>query len=190
MVNQKALSGLDTPRSGLIVRPAVEADLAAIAEIYAFHVYHGLGSFEETPPSIEELSSRRLAVLGSGLPYLVAEMTGQVIGYAYAATYRPRPAYRFTVENSVYVADEMRGRGVGAALLRELIARCEAGPWRQMIAVIGDTGNTGSIALHRRCGFEQVGVLKSIGFKLGRWVDTVLMMRALGPGDSTPPEAY
>ncbi|QEN91387.1 N-acetyltransferase family protein [Labrys sp. KNU-23] len=173
--------------AAILVRDARESDMAAVQPIYAHHVLEGLASFEEVPPNLDELVSRRRGVLAQGLPYLVAEAQGRVVGYSYAAAYRPRPAYRYTVEDSVYVARDMGGRGIGSLLLEELIARCEAGPWRQMLAVIGDSGNTGSIALHRRLGFSEVGVLTSVGFKLGRWVDSVLMQRPLGMGDGAPP---
>jgi phosphinothricin acetyltransferase len=165
--------------SSIIVRALGEADLPAVQAIYAHHVLHGLASFEEEPPAVEEMRSRWQKVLGLGLPYLAAELDGAVVGYSYASAYRPRAAYRFTVENSVYVRDGLAGRGVGRALLDALIARCEAGPWRQMLAVIGNRGNEASIALHRRCGFRLVGILESVGHKHGRWVDTVLMQRAL-----------
>jgi L-amino acid N-acyltransferase YncA len=174
-------------RAAVVVRDARDTDLAAIQAIYAHHVLHGLATFEEVPPSADELAARRAAVVARGLPYLVAETGGEVVGYSYATAYRPRPAYRFAIEDSVYVADGLGGRGIGAALLAALIARCDAGPWRQMIAIIGDSGNTGSIALHRRLGFERVGTLRSVGWKLGRWVDTVLMQRALGPGGMVAP---
>lgn len=170
------------------MRDARDADMAAVQAIYAHHVLHGLATFEELPPSVAELLARRAAVIGAGLPYLVAEQAGAVVGYSYASSYRPRPAYRHTVEDSVYVADGRAGRGIGAALLAALVARCEAGPWRQMIAIIGDTGNAASIALHRRHGFAHAGTLHAVGYKLGRWVDTVLMQRALGGGDTTFPE--
>jgi phosphinothricin acetyltransferase len=166
--------------SSITVRALAEADLPAVQAIYAHHVLHGLASFEEEPPPLEEIRARWQKVLDLGLPYLAAELDGTVVGYSYASTYRPRPAYRFTVENSVYVRDGLAGRGVGRALLDELIVRCEAGPWRQMLAVIGNRGNEASIALHRSCGFRLIGVLKSVGHKHGRWVDTVLMQRALG----------
>ena len=165
-----------------LVRESCERDLPAIADIYAHHVTSGLASFEEVPPTVGELHTRRVAVLDSRLPYLVAELDGEVVGYAYASGYRSRSAYRYTIEDSVYVANRLRGRGVGGALLAALLERCETGPWRQMLAVIGDSGNTASIALHRRFGFERVGTLTAVGFKLGRWVDTVLMQRALGSG--------
>ena len=162
-----------------IVRDTRDVDMPAIQAIYAEQVLRGLASFEETPPSVTEMLARRRAILDLGLPYLSAVLNGRVVGYSYAGPYRPRPAYRGTVENSVYVADGMRGRGVGRALLSALIARCEAGPWRQMVAVIGDSGNRGSIALHERQGFRPVGTLEGVGFKHGRAVDTVLMQRTL-----------
>ena len=169
--------------SDVTVRALGEADLAAVQAIYAHHVLHGLASFEEEPPSVEEMRARWQKVLDLGLPWLAAELDGAVVGYSYASAYRPRAAYRFTVENSVYVRDGMAGRGVGRALLEQLIARCEAGPWRQMLAVIGNRENQASIALHRRCGFRLIGVLDSVGHKHGRWVDSVLMQRALvAPG--------
>lgn len=171
----------------LTIRDATEADMAAVRTIYSHHVLTGLASFEETVPSVDEMLARRAAVLQLGLPYLVAEAGGAIVGYSYATAYRPRPAYRFTVEDSVYVADGLGGRGIGSALLSELIARCEAGPWRQMLAIIGDSGNAASLGLHRRLGFAPVGTLRSVGFKFGRWVDTVLMQRPLGPGDETLP---
>lgn len=175
------------PASLITIRDAAEADLPAIQAIYAHHVLHGFASFEEVPPGTAELAARRAAVLAQGLPYLAAEIDGRVAGYAYAGAYRPRPAYRHTIEDSVYVADGMAGRGIGRALLAALIERCEAGPWRQMVAVIGDSGNAGSIALHEALGFRRTGTLQSVGFKFGRWVDSVLMQRPLGPGDATLP---
>lgn len=177
----------DPGAAAILVRDAREGDMVAVQPIYAHHVLHGLASFEEVPPGLEELRARRQGVLAQGLPYLVAEIEGRVVGYSYATAYRPRPAYRYTIEDSVYVAPDMGGRGIGRLLLGELIRRCEAGPWRQMLAVIGNSGNMGSIALHRRLGFAEVGVLSSVGFKLGGWVDTVLMQRSLGAGDGTLP---
>ncbi len=177
-----------TTASPILVRDAREADMPAIQAIYTHHVLYGLASFEETPPSVEEMLARRQAVLGLGLPYLAAELDGRIVGYSYATSYRPRPAYRHTVEDSIYVADGLGGRKIGSTLLGALIARCEAGPWRQMLANIGDSGNAGSIGLHRRFGFEPVGTLRSAGFKLGRWVDAVLMQRSLGAGDQTLPD--
>ncbi len=175
--------------TSLEIRDAGTDDLPAIAAIYAHHVLNGVASFEEVPPSIDELAQRRANVLALGLPYLVAIRDGRVVGYCYATAYRPRPAYRHTVEDSVYVAPGLGGQGIGSALLTALIARCEAGPWRQMIAVIGDSANAGSIGLHRRSGFRPAGVFQSAGFKFGRWVDSVLMQRALGAGDSTLPRS-
>jgi len=174
-------------RPAIRVRDAIEADMTPVQAIYADHVLHGLASFEETPPAVSEMCARHRKVLGLGLPYLVAEMEGAIVGYSYAAEYRARPAYRYTIEDSVYVAAGLGGRGIGAALLCALIARCEAGPWRQMLAVIGDSANAGSIALHRRCGFTSIGTLPSVGYKFGRWVDSVLMQRTLGAGDGAPP---
>lgn len=170
------------------VRDAADADMPAIQAIYAHHVLHGLASFEEVPPGVDELRTRLATVRAAGLPYLVAEVDGAVAGYAYATLYRPRSAYRHTVEDSVYVAQGMAGRGIGAALLSALITRCEAGPWRQMMATIGQgDGNRGSIALHTRMGFTRIGALRSVGFKHGQWLDTVLMQRPLGVGDGALP---
>ena len=161
--------------------------MPAIQAIYAQAVLHELGSFEETPPTAGEMLSRRNGVIALGLPYLAAERGGRVVGYAYATAYHARPGYRYAVENSVYVADGMRGQGVGRALLAALVEACEAGPWRQMIAVIGDSGNKGSIALHESLGFRMVGTLEAVGFKHSQWVDTVLMQRPLREGSDTPP---
>lgn len=173
---------------GPLVRPSAEADLAAVRRIYAHHVLHGLGSFEEEPPDLAEMTERRAGIVGRGLPYLVAEADGAVLGYAYAAPYRARIAYRFTVEDSVYVAPEATGRGLGRLLLAALVRDCEAWGARQMVAVIGDSGNLGSIRLHARAGFREAGTLRAVGLKFGRWVDTVLMQRPLGPGEATLPE--
>lgn len=173
--------------ASVTVRDAQDTDMVAVQAIYAHHVLHGLASFEESPPTVEEIASRRNAVLSLGLPYLVGTLAGRVVGYCYAGPYRGRPAYRHTIEDSVYVADDMAGRGVGRALLRQLIGRCEQGSWRQMLAVIGNSENAGSIALHASMGFRPVGTFRSVGFKLGRWVDTVLMQRSLGESDATHP---
>jgi phosphinothricin acetyltransferase len=170
------------------IRDAVQADMAAVLDIYTPHVLYGLSTFEEVPPSVDDMISRFAAVKGLALPYLVAELDAKVVGYAYATTYRPRAAYRHTIEDSVYVASGLAGRGVGATLLSALIARCEEGPWRQMLAVIGNSANAGSIALHSRLGFQPIGTLANVGFKLGQWVDTVLMQRPLGEGASSLPE--
>ncbi len=169
------------------VRDATEADMDSVRRIYAHHVLHGQASFETEPPALDEMLRRRQAVLAADLPYLVAETDGTVVGYCYATIYRPRPAYRHTLENSVYVQDGLHGRGIGVALMTELLTRCEQGPWRQMLAVIGDSQNAGSIALHRRMGFEPAGLLRDVGFKHGRWLDSVLMQRALGDGSRTKP---
>lgn len=179
-------AGGDSP----IVRDAAAADMLAVARIYAHYVETALVTFEETAPSLEEMLARRQKVLDFGAPYLVAELGGEIVGYCYAGPYHHRPAYRHTLEDSVYVAHGMGGRGLGAALLGELIARCERGPWRQLLAVIGASENAGSIALHRRFGFVWVGVLRSVGFKFGRWLDVPLMQRTLGPGDGEPPAGF
>jgi L-amino acid N-acyltransferase YncA len=171
----------------LIVRPSEEGDLPAITAIYGHHVLHGFGSFEEVPPDQVEMGRRRAEILGKGFPYLVAELGGHVVGYAYANHYRPRIAYRFSVEDSIYVAPDAPRKGIGRALLSNLIARCTGQGYRQMVAVIGDTQNLGSVGLHAALGFRVVGTLPSIGFKHGRWVDSVFMQRPLGPGDSSLP---
>lgn len=173
----------------VLVRDATEADMVAIQAIYAHYVLDGLATFEQVPPSTEEMVSRRASVLGARLPYLVAEIRGRVVGYCYATSYRPRPAYRHTIEDSVYVANGLGGRGISSLLLKALIARCEQGPWRQMLAVIGNSGNAGSIGLHRSLGFQPVGTLIAVGCKLGQWVDTVLMQRTLGDGATCLPAA-
>ena len=170
-----------------IVRDSRKADLPAVLDIYAREVCGGLATFEQVPPSLDDMEARRRQILDRGLPYLVAERDGAVVGYAHAGPHRPRPAYRYAVEDSVYVARDMHGRGIGGALLRALIGRCESGPWRQMVAVIGDSGNAASIGLHERLGFRHVGILEAVGFKLGRWVDTVVMQRPLGEGRETVP---
>lgn len=169
------------------IRPAAADDMAAVAAIYAHHVRTGLATFETVAPDAAELERRRQAVLAAGMPYLVAEVGGRVAGYAYASAYRPRPAYRHTVEDSVYLAPDMAGQGHGRALLGALIAACEAAGFRQMVAVIGDSGNAASIRLHLAQGFVQAGIVRDVGFKLGRFVDTVLMQRPLGPGATRPP---
>ena len=166
----------------MLVRDARDADMAQVQAIYAHHVLHGTASFEEEPPPLAEMLRRRGEVLAKGLPYLVAEADGRVAGYSYATPYRARSAYRFSIENSVYVDHMLHRSGVGRALLTELIARCERGDWRQMIAVIGDSAQAASIGLHVALGFRHVGTLQSVGFKFGRWLDTVLMQRALGSG--------
>ncbi|OZI26865.1 GNAT family N-acetyltransferase [Bordetella genomosp. 9] len=177
------------PDSKLLIRDATADDMAAIQAIYSHHVLHGTASFELSPPDLEEMRQRRAAVLAHKLPYLVAELDGEVAGYAYATLYRPRPAYRYTCEDSVYVKPGAAGHGIGGRLLRELIKRCAATGWRQMLAIVGDSGNAASLALHARCGFHPVGTLRSVGHKFGEWRDTVLMQRTLGEGDTTAPES-
>jgi phosphinothricin acetyltransferase len=169
------------------LRPAAEADILAIHDIYSHHVLNGLASFEEEPPSTEELLRRHREITGRALPYLVAEFAGSIAGYGYCALYRTRSAYRYALEDSVYVRHDMQGRGVGSALLAELIRRCEALGYRQLIAVIGDSANAASVGLHARLGFLRTGTLRSVGFKFGRWVDSVIMQRPLGVGDAEKP---
>lgn len=171
------------------IRPAAADDVPAIQAIYARHVDKGLGSFEETAPSVEEMRQRFDGLRRGGFPYLVAEMAGTIAGYGYCSLYRARAAYRHTVEDSVYVRHDVLGRGVGRKLLLALIGQCEARGYRQMIAVIGDSGNQGSIGLHASVGFLRVGTLRSVGFKHGRWVDSVYMQRPLASGDGTAPAA-
>jgi L-amino acid N-acyltransferase YncA len=172
-----------------LVRDAGKADMTAVRDIYSHYVLNSLATFEETPPTFEDMVERRRASVELCLPFLVAEAEGKTVGFAYVAPYRARPAYRFSIEDSVYVAEGLGGRGIGSALLGRLIACCEGGPWRQMLAVVGDSANAGSIALHRRFGFELVGTLRSVGFKFGRWVDTPILQRALEPGDRRSPES-
>jgi L-amino acid N-acyltransferase YncA len=172
----------------MIVRAATEADADALAAIYGDAVLHGFGTFEEEPPSAADMDSRRRAVQEQGLPYLVAELDGQVRGFAYAGPFRPRAAYRYTLEDSVYVSPDAKGKGVGRAVLSAVIEACEALGIRQLMAVIGDSGNSGSIGLHRSLGFEQTGVGRSVGFKHGRWVDIVHMQKALNGGDTLAPD--
>jgi phosphinothricin acetyltransferase len=171
----------------LLIRLSRDDDVPSIAAIYAHHVRHGLATFEEAPAPAEEMARRRAGILAAGFPYLIAESDRGVAGYAYATLYRERSAYRFTLEDSIYVAHDAVGRGIGRALLGELLPACEAAGARQLIAVIGDSANAASIGLHAAFGFREAGVLRSVGFKLGRWVDSVFMQRALGPGDSVVP---
>lgn len=172
----------------MIVRAATEADAEALAAIYGDAVLHGFGTFEMIPPDAAAMDARRRDAQAYGLPYVVAEEQGRVLGFACAHPYRPRPGYRFTAEDTVYVAPDAKGKGVGRALLGEVIAACEAFGIRQLVAVIGDSQNAGSIALHRSVGFEPAGVNRSVGFKHGRWVDIVHMQKALNGGDSLPPD--
>jgi L-amino acid N-acyltransferase YncA len=169
------------------IRACQEADMPAITAIYGHHVRHGFASFETDPPALEDMLRRRTDVIGKGLPYLVAEREGAILGYAYAGTYRARAAYRDTVENSIYLRPDTVGQGIGRLLLPALVAECEARDLRQMIAVIGDSGNIASIRLHEAFGFRMVGVMEAVGYKRGRWLDSVLMQRRLGQGPSAPP---
>ncbi|MET3665333.1 N-acetyltransferase family protein [Caulobacter sp. 1776] len=173
----------------LLIRASTDADVPAITGIYAWNVLNGLGTFEEIPPDEAEMARRRAAFLDRGLPYLVAELDGEVVGYCYAGPFRLRAAYRYTVEDSVYVSPKAVGAGVGKALLTALIEACEALGLRQMCAVIGDSGNAASIGLHASLGFEKKGVFPDMGHKFGRWVDLVWMQRSLNGGGQTPPDA-
>ncbi|MGO4716475.1 GNAT family N-acetyltransferase [Bradyrhizobium sp. 2TAF24] len=173
--------------SDVLIRPAAAADLPAITAIYDHAVRTGTATFELTPPDLADMTTRFGNLTGAGFPYVVAIADGQVMGYAYAGPYRPRPAYRFTVENSVYLPPEARRRGIGLKLLTALIETSAERGFRQMIAVIGDSANAASIGVHTRAGFEMVGVHRNVGFKFGRWLDTVMMQRELGPGASTAP---
>ena len=169
------------------IRPAIAADLPFITGIYEHAVRYGTATFELIPPDLAEMTRRFDALIDGGFPYFAASLEGRVVGYAYAGAYRPRPAYRFTVENSVYLQPAIHRRGIGLQLLQRLIAECEARGYRQMIAVIGDTANAGSIGVHARCGFAMIGTHPNVGFKFGRWLDTVMMQRALGEGGRTLP---
>lgn len=182
-MHQSALPG------PLSIRPSHADDLPAITAIYAHAVRSSSATFEIDPPDLQEMTRRRHDVLSKTLPWLVAEAGGQVLGYSYAVPFRPRPAYRYTLEDSIYLHPEARGHGIGQLLLAELLARCQAQGARQMLAVIGDSGNAASIGLHRRLGFRDAGVLHAAGRKFERWVNAVLMQRTLGAGDSTAPSA-
>ncbi len=175
------------PMSGATLRPASAADIPAITRIYAEAVAHGTASFELEPPDEAEMARRQQALLDNGYPYLVAAHAGVIAGYAYAGPYRARPAYKWTVENSIYVAPQFHRRGIGLLLLKRLIAETEQRGFRQMIAVIGDSAQTPSIALHAAAGFDMVGTFRAVGFKHGKWLDTPLMQLTLGKGDTAPP---
>jgi L-amino acid N-acyltransferase YncA len=172
----------------LVLRASQDGDLNAITHIYAHHVLHGTGTFEIDPPSLEDMRLRRADVLAKGLPYLVAEEAGQILGFAYCNWFKPRPAYRFSAEDSIYIAPSAHRRGLGRALLNELTLKAQAAGIRKLIAVIGDSDNAGSIGVHRSVGFTEVGVLRSCGWKFDRWLDIVLMEMALGTGDKRPPD--
>ncbi len=173
--------------SALEIRPATEADLPFVTEIYDHAVRYGTATFELISPDLAEMTRRFRVLIDGGYPYFVASLDGRVIGYAYAGAYRPRPAYRFTVENSVYLQPAIHRRGIGLQLLQRLIEECETRGYRQMIAVIGDSANSGSIGVHTRTGFQMIGTHPDVGFKFGRWLDTVMMQRALGDGGNTVP---
>lgn len=170
------------------IRPSRDDDIDAITRIYAHHVLHGTGTFEVDPPSVQDMRARRAEVLARGLPWLIAESDNQVSGFAYCNWFKPRPAYRFSAEDSIYLAPHANGQGLGRALLAELTTQAERAGVRKLIAVIGDSGNTGSIGVHRALGFQHVGVLASCGWKFDRWLDVVLMERSLGLGDTTSPQ--
>jgi phosphinothricin acetyltransferase len=170
------------------IRPSTDADLPSITDIYKHHVLHGTGTFEIDPPSQADMTARRADVLARGLPWLVAEEDGRVLGFAYANWFKPRPAYRFSAEDSIYVAPDAVGMGLGRKLLTELAAAAQASGVRKLLAVIGDSANAGSIGVHRALGFTEVGVMRSVGWKFGAWRDIVLMEKTLGEGDTTSPE--
>ncbi|WP_332775968.1 GNAT family N-acetyltransferase [Polaromonas sp.] len=171
-----------------LIRPSRDEDIPAITAIYAHHVLHGTGSFETEPPSVADMTARRQDVLSKGLPYLVVEHEGAIAGFAYGNWFKPRPAYRYSVEDSIYLAPDAQGRGLGRALLAELLARLEAGGIRKAMAVIGDSANAGSVGVHRALGFRQVGVIESCGWKFGAWRDIVIMEKTLGVGNTLPPD--
>ncbi len=171
----------------IVIRDTGADDIEAIQRIYAFYVLNSVATFEEEPPTADEMHSRWANISAQGLPYLVAEVDGVVAGYTYVSPFRPRPAYRHTIEDSICIANGLTGRGIGRELLAELLRRCGCGPWRQMVAVIARSGNHASVRLHERFGFRHVGTLSAVGFKLGDWADTVLMQRGLGAGGRTPP---
>ena len=173
--------------NGVNIRPATASDVAAIARIYAEAVSNGTATFEIKAPDEAEMARRLRTLVAGNYPYLVAERSAVVAGYAYAGPYHLRPAYKWTIEDSIYLDPEFRGQGIGRLLMRRLLADAEAGGFRQMVALIGDAGNTASIALHASAGFRPVGTLQSVGFKHGRWLDVVVMQRPLGSADSNPP---
>ena len=170
------------------IRPSTDADLAAVTRIYAHHVLNGTGTFETSPPSEDDMRARRADVLGKNLPWLVIELDGEVAGFAYGNWFKPRPAYRFSVEDSIYLASDAAGKGLGKLLMAELLAQLERRGVRKVMAVIGDSANLGSIGVHKAAGFTPVGVVEDCGWKFGRWLDIVLMQKTLGAGSTTPPE--
>lgn len=173
-----------------LIRPSRDEDIPAITAIYAHHVLHGTGTFETEPPSEADMATRRADVLGKGLPYLVAEQDGRIAGFAYGNWFKPRPAYRYSVEDSIYMAPDLHRRGLGRALLTELLACCEAVGIRKVMAVIGDSANAGSVGVHKALGFSQVGIVEGAGWKFGAWRDIVIMQKTIGVGITTPPEGH
>lgn len=171
-----------------IIRPRLDTDMATITRIYAHHVENGASSWELSAPDTDEMTRRAKALEDAGFPYLVAEIDREVVGYTYAGAYRPRPAYRFTVENTVYISNNLRRGGIGTLLLQNLIDRCTELGFRQMIGIVGDSQNHQSIRFHEKMGFRQMGVVKNIGFKFDRWMDQVILQRSLGDGDNSPPQ--
>ena len=181
------LTDMLLPRPISLIRPSRDEDLPAITAIYAHHVLHGTGSFETEPPSVADMSTRRADVLAKGLPYLVAEQDGKIAGFAYCNWFKPRPAYRYSVEDSVYLAPDLQRQGLGRALLTELLTRCEAAGIRKVMAIVGDSANAGSVGVHLALGFTQVGIIESCGWKFGAWRDIVIMQKTLGAGATQPP---
>ena len=171
----------------LLIRTSRDEDITAITALYAHHVFHGTGTFETEAPSSAEMDLRRADVLAKGLPYLVAEQDGEVVGFAYGNWFKPRPAYRYSVETSIYLAPDLQRQGLGRALLSELLARCERAGIRKLMAIVGDSGNAGSIGVHRSVGFTEVGTIAACGWKFGAWRDIVIMQMTLGLGDTQPP---
>ncbi len=170
-----------------LIRSSRDGDIPAITAIYAHHVLHGTGTFETDPPSVADMTTRRADVLSKGLPYLVAEDDGKVVGFAYGNWFKPRPAYRYSVEDSIYLAPDLHRKGLGRALLTELLAHCEGAGIRKMMAIIGDSANAGSVGVHLALGFEHVGKIEACGWKFGAWRDIVIMQKTLGLGDTQPP---
>ena len=175
------------PNPMSIIRPSLDADIPAVTAIYAHHVLNSTGTFETEAPSVQDMTNRRADVLSKGLPYLVAVDGNQVVGFAYGNWFKPRPAYRYSVEDSIYLAPDQHGKGLGRALLAELMARCEAVGIRKMMAIVGDSANAGSVGVHLALGFEQVGKIDACGWKLGAWRDIIIMQKTLGVGNSQPP---
>jgi len=170
-----------------LIRPSRDEDIPAITVIYAHHVLHGTGTFETEPPAISDMAARRADVLSRGLPYLVAEQDGEIVGFAYGNWFKPRPAYRYSVEDSIYLAPSLHRKSLGRALLAELLARCESVGIRKVMAIVGDSANAGSVGVHQALGFTRVGIIEACGWKLGAWRDIVIMQKTLGPGSTAPP---